>query len=76
MLKKNARKDIFDILPQAIASFKKNMVAPFLGEDNARYENESPPLRAELFTEEQLKQHARLISKTHVLFQRILQNNY
>jgi hypothetical protein len=65
--KKNAGKAIFSILPQAIASFKKNMVAPFLGEASTKYKNESPPLRAELFTEEQLKQHARLLSKTHEL---------
>lgn len=65
--KKKAGNDIFEMLPQAIASFKKNMVAPFLGADSEKYSNESPPLRAELFTEEQLKQHARAISKNHQL---------
>ena len=65
--KKKIGKDILEMLPQAIASFKKNMVAPFLGEDSDKYENESPPLRAELFTEEQLKLHARAISKNHEL---------
>ncbi len=65
--KKKAGKDIFEMLPQAIASFKKNMVASFLGAESDKYENESPPLRAELFTEEQLKQHARAMSKNHEL---------
>ena len=56
------------MLPQAIAAFKKNMIQPFFGESkNSKYVNERPPLRSELFTEEQLKQHARAISKKHVL---------
>lgn len=55
------------MLPQAIAAFKKNMIEPFLGENKEKYSNESPPLRAELFTEEQLKQHAKAISHKHEL---------
>ncbi|MEP7164737.1 MAG: glucoamylase family protein [Ferruginibacter sp.] len=66
--RKNRDKDIFEMLPQAIAAFKKSMIEPFFGENrNARYINERPPLRAELFTEEQLKQHARALSKKHSL---------
>ena len=66
--KKKADKDILEILPQAIAAFKKSMIEPFLGENkNAKYINERPPLRSELFTEEQLKQHAKAISKKHTL---------
>lgn len=65
--KKNTGKDILELLPQAISLLKKNMVDPFLVSDSDKYENESPPLRAELFTEEQLKQHARTISKSHEL---------
>ena len=65
---KSHDKDLFEMLPQAIAAFKKNMIQPIFGESkNNKYINERPPLRSELFTEEQLKQHARAISKKHVL---------
>src|SRR5436190_13785403 len=66
---KNIRdKDLFEMLPKAIAAFKKNMIVPIFGDSrNVKYENNRPPLRSELFTEEQLKQHARAISKKHVL---------
>ncbi len=57
---------IFELLPQAIAAFKKSMIDPFLNDKN-KYENERPPLRSELFTEEQLKLHAKAISKKHKL---------
>jgi len=66
--RKSREKDLFEILPQAISAFKKNMIEPFFGESkNAKYVNERPPLRSELFTEEQLKQHAKAISKKHTL---------
>ncbi len=68
--KKKAEKDIFEMLPQAVASFKKKMIAPFIGEAKDKYINERPPLRAELFTEEQLKLHARAISQKHELISR------
>ncbi|MEI9956130.1 MAG: hypothetical protein WDM90_07480 [Ferruginibacter sp.] len=70
-MKKGATKNdktIFEILPQAVAAFKKNMFAPFFGDETTdKYINERPPLRSELFTEEQLKQHAQAISKRHGL---------
>ncbi len=66
--RKSRDKDLFEMLPQAIASFKKSMIEPFFGENrNTKYVNERPPLRSELFTEEQLKQHAKAISKKHAL---------
>lgn len=66
--RKSHDRDLFEILPQAIALFKKNMIDPFLGDPkNEKYVNERPPLRSELFTEEQLKQHAKAISKKHIL---------
>ena len=66
--RKSREKDLFEILPQAISAFKKNMIEPFFGESkNAKYVNERPPLRSELFTEQQLKQHAKAISKKHTL---------
>jgi len=65
---KSGDKDIFEILPKAITALKKNMIAPIFGDgSNTKYVNDRPPLRAEIFTEEQLKQHARAISKKHVL---------
>ncbi len=66
LYKRKQDTDILEILPQAIAAFKKSMIDPFLNDKN-KYENERPPLRSELFTEEQLKQHAKLISKQHKL---------
>ncbi|MES2431885.1 MAG: glucoamylase family protein [Bacteroidota bacterium] len=66
--RKNRDKDLFEILPDAIAVFKRNMIEPFFGENkNGKYNDERPPLRSELFTEEQLKQHAKAISKKHTL---------
>jgi cyclic beta-1,2-glucan synthetase len=70
-MKRNTKKNdtaIFEILPHAVAAFKKNLIDPFLGEHkSAKYSNERLPFRSELFTEEQLKQHALAISKKHVL---------
>lgn len=67
LYKKKTDQDIFEILPQAIASFRKNMIQPFLGENKEKYADERPPLRAELFTEEQLKLHAKSLSQKHEL---------
>ncbi|MGC4101978.1 GH36-type glycosyl hydrolase domain-containing protein [Ferruginibacter sp.] len=70
-MKRNAKKNdntIFEILPHAVSALKKTVIAPFFGEDSStRYLNERPPLRSELYTEEQLKQHAKTISKRHGL---------
>ncbi|MFT3682089.1 MAG: glucoamylase family protein [Ferruginibacter sp.] len=66
--KKKVDNDLFELLPQAVAALKKNMIQPFFGQNrNYKHINERPPLRSELFTEEQLKQHARAISGKHVL---------
>ena len=67
LFRKKIDKDIFELLPQAIAALKKNMIVPFFGESKDKYANERPPLRAELFTEEQLKLHAKAISNKHEL---------
>src|SRR5262245_20614679 len=60
--------DLFDLLPGAINRFKKNVVEPFFtssadSEDPAK----SLPLRSEIFTEEQLEQHAKALAAKHVL---------
>jgi two-component system response regulator HydG len=42
---KNDTKDIFEMLPQAIAVLKKNIISPFLSESLLeKYANEMPPL--------------------------------
>ncbi len=61
--KKTPSKDIFEILPQAIASLKKNIFIPFFGFNRIKeYANEKAPLRSELFTEEQLAQYAQTLA--------------
>ncbi|MBC7745648.1 MAG: cyclic beta 1-2 glucan synthetase [Flavobacterium sp.] len=64
----NKKNDFIELLPLAIAKLKKNMIDPFLGENNnPRYINERAPFRAEIFTTEKLEQHAIAIAKRHVL---------
>ncbi|MEP6675615.1 MAG: hypothetical protein ABJA78_10680, partial [Ferruginibacter sp.] len=66
--KKNNQKDLFELLPQAITTLRKNIIEPIFGDGkNNKYANERPPLRSELFTEEQLEQHAIAISRKHTL---------
>ena len=60
--------DLFEILPQAISNIKKTLVNPIFGDGRTeKYSDESPPLRAELFTEEQLEQHALALATRHPL---------
>ena len=55
----NKKTDFIGLLPLAIAKLKKNIIDPFLGENNnLSYINERAPLRAEIFTREKLEQHA------------------
>ena len=64
----NQKNDFIELLPLAIAKLKKNIIDPFLGENNTlRYINERAPLRAEIFTREELEQHAVTIAKRHEL---------
>ncbi|MES2892936.1 MAG: glucoamylase family protein [Bacteroidota bacterium] len=66
--RKNRPKEIFEMLPQAITSFKKNIIEPIFGDNwNEKYADERPPLRSELFTEEQLEQHAKGLAARHLL---------
>src|SRR4030095_8700888 len=66
--RKNQQKDIFEMLPQAIASIKKNILNPFFPDNPARkYANEKPPLRGELFSAEQNEQYAKVLAKNHAL---------
>ncbi len=66
--RKNMPKEIFEMLPQAIASFKRNIIEPIFGDNwNEKYADERPPLRSELFTEEQLEHHARGLAAKHIL---------
>ena len=65
---KNNDKDLFKILPQAIAELKKTIIDPLLGDNNYdKYANEMPPLRSEIFTKDKLEAHAVAIAKRHEL---------
>ena len=64
--RKNKQKDIFEMLPDAISRVKKNLIEPFFSSGNNEAED-SMPLRAEIFTEEQLDHHARALAKRHIL---------
>ncbi len=66
--RKRQKKDLFEMLPQAIHKFKKNMIEPFFSSGvNGTHENILLPLRAEIYTEEQLDQHAKTLAGKHVL---------
>src|SRR6185503_1029694 len=66
--RKNGRKVLFELLPQAIASLKRNLIEPIFGDNsNEKYAGERSPLRSELFTEEQLENHARGLATRHIL---------
>ncbi len=69
-MKLNQRKEkesgVFEMLPQAIAALKKNIIDPIIG-DHARHSDERSPLRSELFTEEQLEQYATGLAARHQL---------
>ena len=63
---KNNQKAFFKLLPQAIARLKKNIIDPFFG-GNSDLEDQGLPLRAEIFTEEQLEHHAKTLSQKHTV---------
>ncbi|HTD94870.1 MAG TPA: glucoamylase family protein, partial [Chitinophagaceae bacterium] len=65
--RKSQSKDLFEILPQAIVQFKKNIIDPFFTDLRNKNSDESLPLRAEIFTEEQLEQHAKILARRHTL---------
>jgi cellobiose phosphorylase len=66
--KKTQQKDIFEILPQAIATLKKNIFIPFFGFSRIKeYASEKAPLRSELFTGEQLEQYAVTLAQNHTV---------
>ena len=69
--RKDKQKDIFEMLPDAISKFKKNVFEPFF---NNEYNgvDESLPLRSEIFTAEQLDHHAKALAKRHVLISKDL----
>ena len=48
--RKNKQKDLFEMLPQAIAKFKKNIIEPFFSGSN-NMADDNLPLRSEIFTE-------------------------
>ena len=63
--------DLFKLLPHAIAKPKKNIIDPFFGDnEDGKYANQRPPLRAEIFTREKMEQYAVTLAKRHVLITR------
>lgn len=63
--RKNQHNDFFENLPQAFSNITKTIIPIFSDGKNTVYTNERPPLRAELFTNEQLEQHARNLARKH-----------
>jgi len=68
----NQRKDketgVFEMLPQAIGALRKNIIDPLMGDTlPGKNKDERSPLRAELFTEEQLEQYATALAGRHTL---------
>ena len=64
----NGSTELFKILPQAISSLKKNIIEPIFGEKgNEKYTDKRLPFRSELFTEEQMENHARGLAARHIL---------
>ncbi len=60
--------DIFAMLPQAISALKKNIIDPFFGDSsNGVTQSGKDPLRSELYTTEQLEQHAISLAGRHSL---------
>jgi hypothetical protein len=67
-LGKGKKTDFFDVLPRAIAGFKKNIIDPFFSDGIAVSDtNEKLPLRREIFTSYQLDQHAIALAKRYKL---------
>lgn len=66
--KENKAKEIFKILPGAIAALKKNLVEPVFGDNlNGNIGGEKLSPRSELFTEEQLEKYAIALAEKHIL---------
>ena len=65
---KNEQNDIFEMLPKAISVLKKNIIRPFISSNLVeKYTNERPPLRAELFSAEQIEVYAKKLARNHSL---------
>ncbi|MEP6948714.1 MAG: glucoamylase family protein, partial [Ginsengibacter sp.] len=68
VLRRRNKNDLLELLPQAIASLRKNIIEPFFGDaNNAKLANQRLPLRSEIFTKEKMEQHAVTLAKRHVL---------
>jgi len=67
--KYNAGRDVLnDLFPQAISALKKNLITPLFSENLfEKYGAEKEPLRSELFTLQQMEQHARSLAGRHIL---------
>ncbi|MFT3705746.1 MAG: glucoamylase family protein [Agriterribacter sp.] len=65
---KSGKDVLYDLVPQALSALKKNIITPLFS-DNLfqKYADEKAPLRSELFTLQQLEQHARALASRHIL---------
>lgn len=60
--------DLLEMLPKAISVLKKNIIRPFISSSLVeKYNNERPPLRADLFSEAQTETYAKKLAGSHVL---------
>ena len=67
--KERQNKDVFsELFPQAISALKKTIITPLFS-DNLfhKYANEKPPLRSELFSMQQMENHAKSLAGRHIL---------
>ena len=68
--KKQSKDKFSDVLPNALATLKKSIIKPFLGENLVKkYKDEKQPLRSDLFTIEQIEQYAQKLAKSHSLIE-------
>lgn len=65
--RQNEQTDLFELLPQAITRFKKNVIDPFFTSSGNGDDDKRLPLRSEIFTEEQSEQHAKALAARHTL---------
>ncbi|MFT4016541.1 MAG: glucoamylase family protein [Agriterribacter sp.] len=66
----SATDKISELVPQAISAIKKNIITPLFSDNLLeKYADEKEPLRSELFTLQQMEQHARSLASKHILTQ-------
>ena len=73
----NQPNELFEMLPQAIAALKKNIIDPIFGENKTdKYANERPPLRSELLRQSNWNNMPEQFPENTSLYRFTHQNNY